>query len=242
MVKRQPKKKTDGLSKDIDHEDLVTLYIMGKKHEVPRSLTILNALEYAGYRLIRGCGCREGFCGACATVYRVKGDYRLRNALACQTMVEEGMYLTQIPFYPANKAVYDIDELKPTAEQVISLYPEIFRCVGCNACTKICPQGIEVMEYVNLALRGDIEKAADVSFDCIMCGLCASRCPGELVQYHIGLLTRRLYSRHIAPPAEHLAKRVEEIEQGKFDKELHRIANTDVKRLKELYEERDIEE
>ena len=24
--------------------------------------------------LVRGCGCRNGFCGACATLYRIKGD------------------------------------------------------------------------------------------------------------------------------------------------------------------------
>ena len=164
-------------------KEMVTIYIMGKKHQVPKTLTILNALEYAGYRLIRGCGCRGGFCGACGTVYRKVGDYKLKNALACQTKVEDGMYLTQIPFYPANKALYTMDELKPTAQQIIELYPEIFRCVGCNSCTKICPQDIQVMDYVNAALRGDIARAADLSFDCIMCGLCASRCPGELVQY-----------------------------------------------------------
>ena len=244
MAKRKSNKKAehDALTKEIDHEDLVTIYIMGQKHEVPRALTILNALEYAGYRLIRGCGCREGFCGACATVYRTAGDYRLKNALACQTLVEDGMYLAQIPFYPANKSIYDIDELKPTAEQIIALYPEIFRCVGCNACTKICPQDIDVMDYVNCALRGDIEQAADLSFDCIMCGLCASRCPGELVQYYIGLLTRRLYSRHFAPPAEHLAKRVKEIEDGVFDADLEKIAKTSSKNLKKMYKERDMEE
>ena len=92
------------MTKKKQKEDLVTIFITGKKYLVPRSLTIMNALEYAGYRLIRSCGCREGFCGACATVYRTKDDYRLKNALACQTMVEDGIYLTQIPFYPANKA------------------------------------------------------------------------------------------------------------------------------------------
>lgn len=230
------------MTKKDENEDLVTIYISGRKCQVPGSLTIMTALEYAGYRLIRSCGCREGFCGACGTVYRTRDDYKLKNALACQTLVEDGMYLTQIPFYPANKALYNIDELKPTAEQIIRLYPEIFRCVSCNSCTKICPQDIDVMEYVNLALRGDIAGAADLSFDCIMCGLCASRCPGELVQYYIGILCRRLYARHIAKPAKHLAERVEEVESGKFDSELDEFVKMDKKKLMALYEERDIEE
>ena len=48
---------------------MVNVYLMGKKYEVPEGLTIMGAMEYAGYKLVRGCGCRNGFCGACATVY-----------------------------------------------------------------------------------------------------------------------------------------------------------------------------
>jgi formate hydrogenlyase subunit 6/NADH:ubiquinone oxidoreductase subunit I len=222
-------------------DDLITIYIMGKQYEVPSNLTIMKAMEYAGYRFIRGCGCRGGFCGACGTVYRTKDDYKLKAGLACQTVVEDGMYLTQIPFFPANKAIYDLEELKPTAEQVIKLYPEIFRCVSCNTCTKICPQDIEVMNYVNAALRGDITKTADLSFDCIMCGLCAARCPAEIVQYNIGILCRRLYSRHVAPPAKHIEERVAEVEEGKFDSALEDLVKADEKKLRKLYNERDIE-
>ena len=90
----------------------ISVYIMGKEHRVPEGLTIMKALEYAGYRLIRGCGCRAGFCGACATIYRKKGDYKLYTALACQTTAENGMYLTQIPFIPANKSEYNLDEIQ----------------------------------------------------------------------------------------------------------------------------------
>ena len=48
-------------------ENLIPVYVMGKRYMVPPSLTIMKAMEYAGYRLLRGCGCRGGFCGACAT-------------------------------------------------------------------------------------------------------------------------------------------------------------------------------
>ncbi len=235
MVKKKPKK-------DKEDPEMVTIYIMGKKYQVPSDLTIMKAMEYAGYRFIRGCGCRGGFCGACGTVFRLKDDYKLRNALACQTVVEDGMYLTQVPFYPANKALYNIEELEPTAEQVMKLYPELFRCVSCNACVKICPQEIKVMDYMAAAERGDIAKVADLSFDCIMCGLCASRCPAETVHYNVGILCRRLYGRHIAPPAKHLADRVKEIEEGRFDQDLEKFMKTDKKTLKKLYDEREIED
>ena len=67
---------------------LLDIYVMGKHYQVPEGLTILTALEYCGYRIIRGCGCRAGFCGACATVYNFKNDPQLKFDLACQKTVE----------------------------------------------------------------------------------------------------------------------------------------------------------
>lgn len=219
----------------------IPIYIMGKEYLVPETVTILKAFEYSGYRFIRGCGCRGGICGACATVYRIAGDYRIKVGLACQTVVEEGMYLTQIPFYPANKAQYCLEELEPTVNTLMKLYPEMTRCVSCNTCGKICPQDIKVMEFVNAAIRGDIRRAAELSFECIMCGLCASRCPAEIVQYYIGILCRRLYSRHVAKPAQDLAARVQEIEQGRFTEEFSKLKNSSQEELMKLYAARDME-
>ncbi len=220
---------------------MTRIYIMGKGYTVPAGLTIQKALEYAGMRLLRGCGCRGGFCGACGTVYRTEGDYKLKVALACQTVVEDGMYLTQIPFYPANKATYVLEELQPTLDALVENYPEVMRCVQCNTCRKVCPQDIEVMQYIAAAMRGDIAKLADLSFDCIMCGLCASRCPGDLVQYYVGILGRRLYAKYMMPKAEHLATRLGELEKGKFDKDLDDLMKMPKEDLKKLYDSRDIE-
>ena len=55
-------------------QEMVNVYFYGKKYTVPADLTIMTAMEYAGYKLVRGCGCRHGFCGACATIYRIKGE------------------------------------------------------------------------------------------------------------------------------------------------------------------------
>lgn len=222
-------------------EDMVTVYIMGKQYQAPRGLTIMKAMEYAGYRFIRGCGCRGGFCGACGTVYRTEGDYRLKVGLACQTVVEDGMHLTQIPFFPARKATYDLEQLEPTVGSVLKLYPELYRCLSCNSCTRICPQDLEVMDYMQAALRGDIARTADLSFDCLMCGLCASRCPAETVQYNIAILCRRLYGKYIAPKAGHVKQRVTEVLEGKFDQEMERLMNIDEGVLRKMYEEREIE-
>ena len=144
----------------MEEKKMIKIYIMGKEYEVPDSLTIMKALEYAGYKFIRGCGCRGGICGACATVYRLPDSYKINVGLACQTVIVPNMYLTQIPFYPANRAAYNIKEIKPLAEEILKRYPEIARCLCCNTCNKACPQELEVMDYIQAALRGDIEKAA----------------------------------------------------------------------------------
>lgn len=223
-------------------DKIIKVYIMGKEYEVPDSLTIMKALEYAGYKFIRGCGCRGGICGACATVYRLPDSYKINVGLACQTVVVPNMYLTQIPFYPANKAAYNINELKPLVEEIIRRYPEIARCLCCNTCKKACPQDLDVMDYIQAALRGDIEQAAKLSFECIMCGLCVSRCPAEIMHYNVGLLCRRLYSKYLVPEAGDLAKRVEEIAEGKFNKDVEELMHMDKEKLKKLYAERVIAE
>ena len=222
-------------------DGMVTIYLMGKAYSVPENLTIMKAMEYSGFQLKRGCGCRGGFCGACATVYRIKGDYRVQEGLACQTVVKEDMYLSMIPFYPAIKKKYDIEELEPETNILRQLYPEINRCLGCNTCTRSCPQELEVMDYMNAAIRGDIEKVANLSFDCIMCGLCASRCPAELVQHNVAILARRIYGKYILPNAGHLEERVREIEDGRIEKEVDELIAKDREGLEKLYNERDIE-
>jgi len=222
-------------------EELVPIFIMGKKYNVPADLTIMKAMEYSGYQLVRGAGCRGGFCGACSTVYRLPDDYRLQIGLACQTMVEPGMFLAQIPFYPAHRGVYRLEELQPTFQTVVQTYPELLRCLSCGTCSKVCPQDIDVKQYMADAMRGDIAGVANRSFDCIMCGLCVSRCPADEVQPNIAILCRRLYGRYLAPRAEHLAQRVGEIEAGQFDGDLSRMKRLSEEELRKAYDERDIE-
>ncbi len=224
-----------------ERAELVPVYIMGKRYDVPPSLTIMKAMEWAGYTLVRGVGCRGGFCGACATVYRIKGDPKLYFGLACQTVVRPEMYLGQIPFFPAERASYDIANLLPVAATIFKTYPETLRCLGCGACTKACPQELDVKGYMAAAMRGDIALVASMSFDCIMCGLCAARCPAEEPQYNIAILARRLYGRNLSPRSEHLHQRVAEILDGKYDTELTELKALSADALRERYKARDIE-
>lgn len=238
---RQTKvKQTKKATKEAKKE-MVTVFIMGKAHEVPAEATIMGAIEYAGYQIKRGAGCREGFCGACATVFRLPGDYKIYTGLACTTLVKEGMWLSQLPAIPSQKPVYNIEKIKPDVSTIQKLYPEVFRCVACNTCTKACPQDLEVMDYIQAAIRGDIEQVMDLSFDCLCCGLCAIRCPAEIVQYNVGLLAKRLYGKYLSPPSKELEKRLKEIKEHKYDKEYNELMKAKKESLKKKYYERDLE-
>jgi heterodisulfide reductase subunit C len=220
---------------------MIDIYIMGKRYRVPKGLTIMQAMEYAGYKLIRGVGCRGGFCGACATVYQIKGDNQLKFDLACQTEVQPDMYLTQIPFFPTQKSGYNIGEMKPDAGEILKQYPDTVKCFGCNTCTKACPQDLDVMWFISDALRGDLKAAADKSFDCVMCGLCAARCPQGLQPYNVAILCRRLQGKYKAPRSKHLEDRLSEIKSGKYNEEMGKLKAISKEELKHKYASRDIE-
>ena len=241
--KAPPKARKQGVVCDIPAHDqkFVTIYIMGTAYRVPENATIMGATEYAGYQIKRGAGCREGYCGACATVYRMPGDYKIYTGLACTTMVAEGMWLAQLPAHPAHKAIYDMEQLTPDVGTIQRLYPEVFRCVACNTCTKACPQDLEVMDYIQAAKRGDIEALMDISFDCLACGLCAIRCPAEIVQMNVGLLGKRLFGKYVAPKSDHLEKRIRDVKRGRFDKEYKKMMSAKKDVLSKLYYDRDME-
>lgn len=221
--------------------DMINVFLFGKKYEVPSDLTIMEAMEYAGYQLVRGCGCRNGFCGACATIYRIAGDRELKACLACSTKVADNMYVATLPFFPLIKEGYDINQI-PTDESIMmQLYPEIYSCVGCNACTNACSQGLNVMQYIAYAQRGDYAKCAELSFDCVMCGICSSRCPAGISHPQVAMLARRINGKYIAPESAHLTQRVKEIEDGLCADALEAIMAKPIEELKELYNNREIE-
>ena len=225
-------------------ENMLIVYLFGNKYQVPAGLTIMTAMEYAGYELVRGCGCRNGFCGACATIYRIHGKQELHACLACQTEVQEGMYVATLPFFPLVKQIYNIEEIKPDAQIMMQLYPEIYSCIGCNACTKACTQELNTMQYIAYAQRGEYDKCAEESFDCVMCGVCSSRCPAGISHPQVAMLARRLNGKYIAPECEHLADRVNEINEGIFDEKIAELmakSVDNVQEVKDLYNSREIE-
>ena len=216
-------------------KQFIPIYVFGKKYEVPEGLTIQKAMEFSGYRFIRSCGCRGGICGACLTEYRTPGHYQLKVALACQAVIEREMQITQSPFVPMNRAPYHLEALKGQPDLLGRIYPEIYRCLQCNTCTRVCPMEIQVMEYMAMAIRGDIERVATLSFQCIMCGVCSAKCPAEISQPNVALLARRIYGRHILFVPETLYQRISDIEKGQYQPVLERLTKLDVEELMRVY-------
>lgn len=223
------------------YDQLIPIYVLGKLHYVPEGLTIMRALEHSGYRLVRGAGCRGGFCGACATAYRLEGESRLHMALACQDLAKPNMQLVQLPYFPARRASFDLEGISDPETEAVRLYPELASCLGCNACTKACPQGLKVMDYVAALLAGELEEAAELSFDCVMCGLCTARCPAEITQYQAAMFARRAYGRYASPRPAHLDARLAELAAGKWAAEVEELTRLSTEELKKLYVSRDME-
>lgn len=219
-------------------DNCVTVYFFGRKYDVPSDLTVMQAMEYVGYKLVKGCGCRGGFCGACATTYKIDGKSGVKTCLACQKQVENGMIVSGFSPVRLNERKYDINKLNIDEQTIGKIYPEITDCVGCGVCSKSCPNGINVMKCVGYAVAGDYEKIADESFSCVSCGLCFSLCPVKIPQPQIFELARRIYGRYRSPESKNTEKRVEEIRDGNFDEELEELTRKSTAEMKILYENR----
>ncbi len=96
------------------------------------------------------------------------------------------------------------------------------------------------MEFMSAAIRADIKEVAIKSFDCLMCGLCAARCPQGLVPYNIALLSRRLYGRYMAPRSKQIDERIAEIKAAKFDAEIEELQKMGIEELKRRFDGRKI--
>lgn len=222
-------------------DNCVTVYFFGRKYDVPSDLTVMQAMEYVGYKLVKGCGCRSGFCGACATTYKIDGKDGIKTCLACQKQVEDGMIVSEFSPVELCEREYDINKLNAKGQVISKIYPEISVCVGCGVCSKVCPIGIDVKKCVVYAKNEEYEKVADESFACVSCGLCFSRCPVKIPQPQIFELARRIYGVYLSPKSKNLEKRVAEIHDGKFDKELDEFTRKSTDEMKILYDNRDFE-
>jgi len=210
---------------------MISIEIMGKRHRVPQGITVIQAMWYAGHEMIRGVGCLGGTCGACGIVYRTPGAFELKNGLGCQTLVEEGSSYSMVPHFAPARAQYKMAELADPKEALFELYPEAARCVNCNACNRVCPQGIDVRSSVWCAVFGNFDQVAELTMSCNNCGLCVVRCPADMAPNLIGLYARRAYGTHEMKPTERLTHRIGEISSGAWNDQWTKIQSMNEQEL-----------
>ena len=79
------------------------------------------------------------------------------------------------------------------------------------------------MNYVSATIMGDWERVKELSMDCIMCGMCAARCPAELAPFNIAMLVRRMVGRKAHKTPATVAQRLQDIQSGVYSEELVRL-------------------
>ena len=87
----------------------------------------------------------------------------------------------------------------------------------------------------------ECEKCAEMSFDCVMCGVCSARCPAGISHPQVAMLARRLNGKYLAPKSAHVSDRVQEIKDGTFTDLIEALMQKPIEEIKELYNNRDIE-
>ena len=199
---------------------VVRLSVAGRAIEAPSSSSILQAFANAGETLVEGVGCMgQGVCGSCRVMVRRAGAQEVTTALACETVVEEGMQVAFLEYFtPSVRHVYRMEDLGDSWDALrvtARTFPEAPHCRHCGGCDSACPKGLEVQRGVNLAVEGEFATASKVFDECVMCNLCTLACPEHIRPNHLGLFVRRMLATHTLRPAN-LMRRLQQIESGEM--------------------------
>jgi succinate dehydrogenase/fumarate reductase-like Fe-S protein len=161
----------------------------------------------------------QGVCGSCRVMVRRDGEQEVKTALACETLVEDGMQVAFLDYFSEpERHVYRIEDIGDSwhALRTISeTFPEAAHCRHCSGCDRACPKGLDVQRGVNLAVAGDLAEASRVFDECVMCNLCTLACPEHIRPNHLGLFVRRMIAAYSLRPAN-LMRRLQQIENGEM--------------------------
>lgn len=206
----------------MNNSKTVTIELEGRKIRVPEGLTVIEALWDTGHDVKRGVGCLSGLCGACTVAYLEKEGRKVKFGLGCHKVVEDGLNVIMLPYFPARLARYLLESMENPLMQLAEIYPELYTCNDCKACN-ICPEWINVAGVMKAAKDADYETATGHIMDCIMCGLCASRCPKGIAPQHVALFIQRALAKERAFPPN-LQKRLDQLGSLQFTAEWDSIA------------------
>jgi succinate dehydrogenase/fumarate reductase-like Fe-S protein len=199
---------------------MVCLNIEGREVEAPATCSILQAIVHAGQTLVEGVGCMgQGVCGSCRVMVRRSGEHEVTTALACETLIEDGMQVAFLDYFtiPARHAyrMEDIGDSWQMLRTIGEIFPEASHCRHCSGCDRACPKHLDVQRGVNLAVEGKLGASGQVFDECVMCNLCTLACPEHIRPNHLGLFVRRMISSLSLRPAD-LMMRLQQIESGEM--------------------------
>jgi succinate dehydrogenase/fumarate reductase-like Fe-S protein len=194
------------------------LNIEGRPVAAPAHCSILQAWLHAGETLAEGVGCMgQGVCGSCRVLVRRSGEREVQTALACETLVEEGMEVAFLDYFTeTHRHTYRMEDVRDSWQvlrAITDVFPEASHCRHCSGCDRACPKGLEVQNGVNFAVAGRLADASRVFDECVMCNLCTLACPEYIRPNHLGLFVRRMVASLALRPAN-LMQRLHEIERG----------------------------
>lgn len=209
---------THAPASEADEGRPATLTINGLSVEARTGMTVVEAAWSGGVERVTSVACMEGVCGSCRVM--LKRSKQVTVALACQTLVEDGLEVIFLPPASAPRHHYEFGDFRDgwdTHARFQEVFPEAARCRHCHGCDASCPKGIKVEEGVALASAGRFGDAGEAFFECIMCELCVGACPELIAPAHVGLFSRRVTAHfHVRPP--NLIHRLEELRQKKQGK------------------------
>jgi succinate dehydrogenase/fumarate reductase-like Fe-S protein len=199
---------------------MVCLSIEGHQVEAPANCSILQAFVHAGQTLVQGVGCMgQGVCGSCRVMVRRSGEQEVKTALACETLVEDGMQVAFLDYFTASARhayrIEDIGDSWQALRTISEIFPEAAHCRHCSGCDRACPKGLDVQRGVNLAVEGKLAASSEVFDECVMCNLCTLACPEHIRPNHLGLFVRRMIAAVTLRPAN-LMRRLQQIESGEM--------------------------
>ncbi len=196
----------------------VNLVFDGCIIEAKPGTSLLQAWIAAGNPLTENVGCLgQGVCGACRVLVRRQGERLAATALACETLVQDGMQVAFVDHFPAGRPhSYELSDLGNTwtaLDQIDIVFPEAKHCRHCSGCDRACPKGIQVQKMVNTAVEGRVVAAANLFDHCVMCDLCVAACPEHIDPAHLGQFVRRMNASLTLRPSD-LVIRLREIAAG----------------------------
>jgi len=199
---------------------MLHLSIQGRQIEASANCSILQAFLQAGETLVEGVGCMgQGVCGSCRVMVRRSDDQEVKTALACETLIEDGMQVAFLDYFAeSSRQAYRMEDLRDSWQvlrTISEVFPEASHCRHCNGCDRACPKGLDVQNGVIFAVEGKLTASSQVFDECVMCNLCTLACPESIRPNHLGLFVRRMIASLSLRPAN-LMQRLHQIERGEM--------------------------